>query len=118
MYTIPRNFDISILKDKVLNQIAFGVNFITLFFNEGFIQITGSFSFNYNGRQDNYDEVYPVKNDFGLLQILEKKIINVKLNDKRDKLEINFEDGAILCLVGNEMYESFTINFNKEIIRV
>lgn len=118
MYKIPENFDISVLKDEVINQIAFGLNFITLFFNKGFIQITGSFSFTFSGKQKNYNEVYPVVNDFGLLRILEKKVTNVSLNANRDVFIIKLEDGLTLCLKGNEMFESFMINVNGQEIRV
>lgn len=74
MYKIPESFDISVLKSEIVSQIVFGLNFVALFFNKGYIQISGSFSFGYFGKQFNYDEVYPVKDDFGLLQILEKKL--------------------------------------------
>lgn len=112
MYKVPKNVDFSILKDEVINQIAFGLNFITFFFNKGFIQVTGGFSFSCFGEQKSYDEVFPVENDFGLLQILEKKIINVSLNNGRDKLTIEFDQEMSLCLIGNDMYESFTIKID------
>lgn len=118
MYKIPESFDISVLKSEIINQIAFGLNFVTLFFNKGFIQISGSFSFRYLGKQFNYYEVYPVKNDFGLLQILEKKITDVTLANNREELKIEFEGGVILCLMGNEMYESFIINIDGNEVRV
>ena len=118
MYKIPENFDISVLKNEVINQIAFGFNFITLFFNKGFIQFTGSFSFGYNEKQSYYDEVSPVRNDFGLLQILEKEITSIKLTNNREELELGFETGLTLCLIGDEMYESFIINIDGNEIRV
>ncbi len=118
MYKIPESFDILVLKSEVINQIAFGLNCITLFFDKGFIQFFGSFSFGYLGKQFNYDEVYPVKNDFGLLQILEKEIKNVTLANNREELKIEFEGGVTLCLMGNEMYESFIININGNKVRV
>lgn len=118
MYKVSESFDITILKGIVINQITFGLNFISLLFNRGFIQINGSFSISYSGKQYSYDEVYPVKNDFGLLQILENKVISILINDNRDEMEIEFENGLKLCLIGNEMYESFIISIDENVVRV
>ncbi|MEO8820891.1 MAG: hypothetical protein ABI374_08630 [Ginsengibacter sp.] len=118
MYKIPENSDLSTIKNQVISQIAFTLNFITIFFDKGFIQFSGGFSFNFSDQSNIYDEVYPVKNDLGLLRILEKKITNIDINNNRDKLTIHFEDKSELCLIGNKFYESFIINCNGNEIRV
>jgi hypothetical protein len=112
MYKIPENYDFSVLKGEFINQIAFGLNTICIFFNKGFIQFTGSFSFRHLGKQFNYDEVYPVENDFRLLQILEKEITGITLANNREELKIEFEGETMLILIGDEMYESIIININ------
>lgn len=83
------------------------------FFSKGFIQFSGGFTFSHSGQLFCFDEVYPVKNDLGLLRILERKIFNADINNRRDELTITFEDDSQLCLIGNEMYESFTLNINN-----
>ena len=113
MYKIPDYFKISCIKNNVISQIAFGINFITLFFNKGFIQFSGSFSVQFNNQRFDYDEVYPVQNDYGLLKLLlEKEIVNVLTNERRNSLVLEFDGKIILELNGNEEYESFRLNLD------
>jgi len=91
MYKIPENFDVSEIINQVIFQIAFGLNFISLFFDKGFIQFRGSFSFKSVFGFISYLEVYPVQDDLGFLRLLQKKITNIRIN-KRNELRIEFED--------------------------
>ncbi|MBP6184082.1 MAG: hypothetical protein KA479_04025 [Saprospiraceae bacterium] len=110
MYKIPEDFNLNSIQNEEISQIAFGLNFITLFLSNGFIQFSGSFSFFYSSRKHIYDEVFPVQNDYGLLKLLEKKIVKATINNERDALTLDFEEGIILELIGSKEYESFTIN--------
>ena len=117
MYRIPDDFNLINIKNEVIIQIAFGLNFITLFFSKGFIQFSGSFSFYDKGQKYDYEEVYPVQDDYNLLKLLEKKITQVITNEDRNVLILEFEDKIILKLIGSESYESYTLNIDgKEII--
>lgn len=117
MYKIPIEFNIDKLKGEVITQIAFGLNFITLFFNQGIIQFSGTFTIHFRHRKIYYQEVYPVINDFGLLKLIEKSIVGVEVNDYRNILTLIFEDEIKLQLTGNDNYESFRVKINdKEII--
>ncbi len=117
MYKIPEDFNVNSIKNDIISQIAFGLNFITLFFSNGLIQFSGSFSFLYDSRKHEYEEVYPVQDDFGLLNLLEKRIVQVSVNNERNVLILEFETGAILELISNKEYESFRLNIDgKEII--
>jgi hypothetical protein len=117
MYKIPENFDVSEIINQVIFQIAFGLNFVSLFFDKGFIQFSGSFSFKSVVGFISYLEVYPIKDDLGLLRLLQKKITNIHINNDRNELRIEFEDKSELCLIGNR-YESFLIHINGTEIRV
>lgn len=110
MYIIPEN--INALKNAVVYQIAFGINLITLSFDKGFLQFSGKFAIQYDSTSVEYEEVYPVHSDYGLWRILEKKIVNVTLNEIRDALELEFEGGFILKLFSHPQYESFTLNID------
>jgi len=112
MYKIPNDLEIVKLKNELISQVCFGLNHIILFFSKGSIQISGSFSVCINGVTFSYLEVYPVNNDFGLLHLLEKRIVNVNIKDERTSLRLEFEGGIILNLKSNELYESFEINFD------
>ena len=118
MYQIPINFDASTLENQIVFQIAFGLNFITLFFDKGFIQFSGSFSLRHSGQSFDYNEVYPLDNDLGLLKLLEKKITGVEINENRDILNVQFENESELRIIGNKFYESFLICINGNQIRV
>ena len=117
MYTIPKNFNLDNLKEATISQVAFSLNTISLFFdisfeNIGFITIEGFFSFSYGNKKSYYEEIYPIKKDFGLLKLLGKKVIQIQINKKRDVVILEFEDKIILELMSNEMYESYTIDIN------
>lgn len=114
MYKIPLEFNISSLDGERITQIAFGLNYITFVFNKGFIQFSGSFSINFGNQELEYNDVYPIKNDFGLLQLLEKSIIKVLVNDLRNILTLQFEGGAILNLIGDDYYESYRIKIMEQ----
>lgn len=117
MYKIPEDFYINSITNQAITQIAFGLNFVTLFFSIGLIQFSGSFSFLCNGRKQQYQEVYPVQDDFGLLNLLEKRIVQVSVNKERNVLTLEFESGAILELISGKNYESFKLIIDgKEII--
>jgi hypothetical protein len=118
MYKIPETFDASALENETIFQIAFGLNYVSLYFNKGMIQVSGSFSICYLEKQFTYDEVYPVENDFGLLRILEKKMVRLDISDDREELKIEFEGNTTLYLIANEMYESYLIVVNGNEIRV
>ncbi len=118
MYKIPENFNLECLKDSLITQITFGLNVIVLSYNNGFIQITGRFSIFSSGKLKNHDEVFPVRSDFGLLEILEKKILDVSINNSREELSIEFENGVILYLIGQEFFESYVVNINGNEFRV
>jgi len=112
MYKIPKNNNYSVLNSKKIIQITFRLNVVVLFFENGFIQFSGSFSTENNGKCKNYDEVYPVNSDFGLLEILEKEITNIVISKNYDVLELEFENNFKLCIKSNEFFESFVININ------
>ncbi len=112
MYKIPVDLEIIKFKNERINQITFGLNVIILFIGKNFIQFSGSFLLQVKGETFYHKEVCPVKNDFGLLQLLELKITNIYTNDERDILLLDIEGDIVLKLLSNEMYESFEINID------
>ena len=91
---------------------------LLFFFDKGYIQLSGKFIITVEEHIHEYDEVYPVKNDLGFLNLLTKLIIKVELNNDRTDLTIIFEDNTSLKLIGNEHYESYMIKVNDEKIIV
>lgn len=112
MYTIPENFNVNILKDKIINQICYAISQISLSWDEGCIRIMGPFSLTYRDDIHFFKEVYPVENDYQLLNLLEKKIIQIDIKDTRDALILHFENEFILTLYSDIKYESFEIDDN------
>ena len=108
MYNIPINFNLEKLLGSLITQISYSINTISIFFDKvGFITISGSFRINH---KKFYDEIFPIKNDMGLLNMLGKKIINININNDRDILCIVLDNQLKLELIGNKVYESYTIN--------
>lgn len=114
MYKIPLEFDVNTLKGQLIIQIAFGLNYIIFLFDNGFVQLSGSFSIYFNNRKTKYNEVFPVTSDLGLLNLLEKQIIKAEVNENRSTLILEFEAGTTLELIGNEEYESYRIKMNGQ----
>lgn len=73
MYLIPDDFSPERLKGKTIEQVCYSINQIGLFWENGNIQIMGSFSFSRNGRTHVYEEIYPVTEDPGLLCLLQQQ---------------------------------------------
>lgn len=118
MYTLPENFNANAVRNEKITQISFGLNFITLHFDNGFIQLYGDFSYKYMGGIHVINELFPVTNDFGLLFLLDKTIIEVVLNQQNDGFTIIFDNSSELALKGNEMFESFLLNINGQEILI
>lgn len=118
MYKIPKNYNVDNLKGERISQISFGINFISFFFSKGYITMEGSFSTQIKHQTRDFAEIYPIKHDFGLLALLEQKIVFVDINDDRTVLTLSFENEFTLNLIGDENYESYTLKINNEEITV
>ena len=112
MYKIAEELDISRLKHQNITQISFGLSYILLTLNNSSIQFSGPFIFKFDGKVYETEEVYPVVSDFGLLNLLEKKIEEIICDDERVSLTLEFSEGSFLLLKSNEMYECFEINID------
>ncbi len=118
MYTIPKDFDLKMLNGALVQQICFGINNIFILFeNIGIVKIEGYFSLSFHDKEKRVYNVYPVSHDFGLLRLLEKKIVSIAANEARNSLIINFEEGMELTLIGDSNFESYSIKIgDKEFI--
>ncbi|OIP01217.1 MAG: hypothetical protein AUJ98_05200 [Bacteroidetes bacterium CG2_30_33_31] len=112
MNKIPEDFKIASLEGELISQIAYGINYISIFFDKGFIQIEGRFKLINRNIHAEYDELYPVNHDFGLLLLLEKKISKVIINKDRDRLALLFNMDLSLEIISDKEYESFRISIS------
>jgi hypothetical protein len=108
MNEAPEKNYINKIVNKTISSVSYGLNVITLGFSNGNIYFSGSFMISFKNKRFLYDEVFPVTNDFGLLELLEKRI--VKVNNIDDGICFSFENECSLELYCNEYYESFTLN--------
>lgn len=119
MYKIPENFDFSTFENKSINQISFGQNVVTIYFSpEIYIQWTGPFKISKENRETAYEEVFPVKNDFGLLKFLEKKVETAGTDKNRNNLLLVFEDKSVIEIISDFAFEAFSLYINGERILV
>lgn len=115
MYKIPEDYKFDELIGSFIPQIAFSANTITLFFEDaGLVTISGGISVIKNNEIIKIDEVYPVTNDHGLLSFIEKKIVNVEINNDRTCLKLNFEGGDSIELLSDEYYEAYTLDISGQ----
>ena len=110
MYLIPDDFSPERLKGKTIEQVCYSINQIGLFWENGNIQIMGSFSFSRNGRTHVYEEIYPVTEDPGLLCLLQQQITDANISSARDSLSLYFSNQSVLVLHSNPHFESFIID--------
>ena len=119
MYTFSQEYDFTRLLQAIVQQVCFSKNNICLLLaNIGFITIEGRFTlFDDNGNRFDFD-LYPVDKDFGLLNLIEHKIVKAVTNYERSNLILNFDGGHILVLHGDENYESFSIRIGNDVVRI
>jgi hypothetical protein len=116
MEKVPPSFNIEKLLNKELTGICFSSNTISIYFTTiGSIVIYGSFSFDFENEVHEFDEIYPIDDDFRLLKLLGQSVISINLNDDRTNVCFIFSNHAILELFGNSHYESFEINIDGNI---
>ena len=101
MYLIPDDFSPERLKGKTIEQVCYSINQIGLFWENGNIQIMGSFSFSRNGR---------TTEDPGLLCLLQQQITDANISSARDSLSLYFSNQSVLVLHSNPHFESFIID--------
>jgi hypothetical protein len=118
MFKIPLDFNVKKIINERIIQIAFSLNSVSLFFEKGYIQFSGKFSYEKNGALKEFNEVFPAKNDFGLISLLEKQIQNATTNSERTNLKLEFENGDILLLYGTPEFESYSIKIENSMIRI
>lgn len=110
MYKIPEKVVFHELLGVAVTGISFSINTIMIYLEKiGSITIYGSFSLSFDDKTYQYEEIYPVSTDLNLLKLLEKKIIDVKINDCQDVLTLSFDEDIVLNLMSNKCYESFEI---------
>lgn len=118
MYSVTNIEVIKGIEGRRIIQITFNVNTIALYFDGGYIQFSGPFVFAKNKDVLRFDEVYPVKRDYGLLTLLENNVTSVEQDETHRNLIFKFETGATLELIGDDGYESYLINIDGKEIRV
>ena len=116
MYIIPENIDLSKFLLNPITEISYTLSTINIMFENYhyYIQLYGPFNIKTNNKYIECTEIYPIKCDFELIQLIGKMIVNVEVNSDRDILSFTFEDNILLNLISSEYYESFRIFMNKE----
>jgi hypothetical protein len=109
MYLLPNTFDPKFLKGERLIMICFNANQIILHFDSSArITIEGEYIIEENNQQGRYN-VFPLKNDNGLLTLIETEIEDSYTDYERKDLRIKFSNRIILTLIGSDQYESYSI---------
>ena len=111
MYQIPQETNLEILKGAHVQAVSYSINTIDIFFDgKGSISIEGAFSYTTADAVYTCDKLFPSK-EYGLLNLLEKNVLNVQISDSRKDLTVVFSDESKLVLKGSKQYESYKIKF-------
>jgi len=119
MYKLPEDINDDFLQGEVVKMVCFNLNQIYIHFQSSIqICIEGQYSLVNRKGEKIYFDVHPVLNDNGLLQILEKEVKGVEISKSRTDFSIQFQDGVLLEIIGNCLYESYSIKLNERTIIV
>jgi hypothetical protein len=114
MYKISDNFNFKIFNNLKVQQVCYSFNAITIFFQKDlFINLTGSFKL-VTDENEQIVEICPVESDFGLIKLIEKKILLVKTDSDRSDLIFFFENNVILTIIGDVYYESCSVHIGQK----
>ena len=103
MYKIPLDFDVNKIKNTILTQICYCPNCIFLYFdNVGIINIWGNLKVSFDKNESFYNEIFPIKNDFGMLSFLECKVFDISIGANREALKLVFDNNGFIELIGND----------------
>lgn len=115
MYSIPEDISEDFLKGATIEMICFNISQIYIHFsNKIQIIIEGQYSLRTVDDELVFD-VYPVTSD-NLLHLIDKRVIDVQIDDVRQNLFIEFESESILGVLSSSSYESFTIKIGSRVI--
>lgn len=119
MYKIPEDITNDFLRGKIVKMICFNLNQIYIHF-DSLIQITieGQYSLVNEKREECFFDVYPITSGTEILLLLEKEVVNIKINKSRTDLSIQFENDTVLNIIGNDSYESYVIKISDRVIIV
>jgi hypothetical protein len=116
MYRIPENISENFLEGAIVEMICFNISQIYIYFdNKVQIIIEGRYSLNVAGYENTFD-VYPVTSDNRLLQLINKRVMIVEIDNERKNLLIKFEEENTLAIVNNDSYESCIIKIGDRVI--
>jgi hypothetical protein len=114
MYKISTDINLSILVGMKIQQICFVKYGMTLFFSSTiYIYIDSNFKIYMHNKLIDYD-IGKLSDNHALLNLVDKKIIKVNIEDERRTLILCFESNERLILESDEMYESFEIYINED----
>ena len=119
MYSIPSDFDLDQFKGAIVQQICFAQNVISLMLGAStYISFEGEFILTTENSKTNNHKVYPVVNDYGLLQLIKQEIKEISVKNSNSDLLILFGNNSSLTIIASKQYESYSIKTKDDFIRV
>lgn len=116
MKKIPESFDPKILKEENLIMICINASQVYFHFDSQ-LTITVEYEIGIEiENQFHQFSVFYMKSDYGLLDLLENKIVDAYTDVERRDLRLKFSNNTIITLIGHEFYESYSLSRNKNVI--
>lgn len=117
MYTISNDLEFQLLHSQLVSEICYGEGSITLHFEKEFyIQLYGYFSFFDTLKINDFDSIFPVISDHGLLILLSKKVVGHVIDETG--LKVLFNNQMYIKIKNNAHYETALICLSGRIIHV
>lgn len=113
MYKLDATFDHISLLDSIVVSVSYFVSEIRILFSNNSkykeIVIFGSLCIEIKGEKRHFNEIYPINEDYGLLNIIDRKVTEVKINDSRTELSIFFGEHIVISIENDDFFETLHI---------
>lgn len=115
MLPIPHDIDLDSLRERSVTEVCYSSTTITIHFEDtAYITIEGYFAFRYKKQRHEYYKLAPITDDYNLLKLLGAEVSEVFLNNNRDGMTIEFNEGSRLELMGHQIDDSYTIHIKDK----
>lgn len=110
MYGLPESFDTTFLIGREVQSITYLAYQVNLYFdNKVWLQIEGGFELYQDGKSIEAVKEFPILQS-SLLQLIERKIVDVSFVALSGDIQLRFESGHALRVVGDiGPYESYIL---------
>ena len=113
MNKIPKETNLDGMRGAKVVGVAYASKAIDIQFDEdGLIHIEGPFCYSIGAEIHDCAKIFPAK-EYGLLNLLDKKVREIKPSSSQEDLTITFADSSKLTLFADSDKDSYSVQYGK-----